>query len=323
MEIQTTESLIEEVRALADEQNGASRTDPQIIAMMNRGLRYVASRLARSTYVEPLLTRVSIATTDYDADVGLEVPRDAFEDRVLYVQMDVAGGPERVEQRTYRQVNALESSTAAAIPDAWYLRGRRIFFVQPPSGTYAALVDYLRGPDPLTPSQGRITSVDAAALSVTVDEVGGDLSPSSDTLGSFVNVIDPLTGLVRGTFQIASIVGTRVALRASPTRTTVQGRTLDTSFTDLDIAEDDYLCLSKGTCVPQFGAAWTTYLVEYAAAEVNRSLTDAMTQISTEIAKKAGEFAAAQSSGRTSTLRIKNKSRIWGGGSAVRYPTQG
>jgi hypothetical protein len=102
VDIQTTESLIEEIRALADETNTAAKSDDAIRAMMSRGQRYVATQMVRS-YPAPLVRRVPVSTAGYDAAAGLEVPRDALGDRVLLVQMDTPGGPPRsTNERTNR-----------------------------------------------------------------------------------------------------------------------------------------------------------------------------------------------------------------------------
>jgi hypothetical protein len=88
------------------------------------------------------------------------------------------------------------------------------------------------------------------------------------------------------------------------------------------VSEDDYICLSSGTCVPQFGEEWTSYIVQYAAAELGRSLADAMVQISAAIAKQAAELAAAQLSGRPNTMRREEQEPHLGGRRAFRYPVQ-
>lgn len=308
----TTADLIDEIRALAAEHDEANWTDANILAAATRGIRYVSAKLAED-YPEPLLDEVSIATTAYNADVGLQIPRDCFENRVLAVAMDTPGKPTEVDLRSSRNVSSHKFDSTTAIPTVAYIRGNRLFLAPSPNGAYSAIMEYVRKPDPYVLPLGRITAVGADY--VIVDEPSEDLSSAGDERESYVNVIDHLSGEVKGTLQIGFIESGKLTLRSTPIRSTIYGRTTSGSaaIDDLEIAEDDYVCSARGTCVPQFGDAFTGYVVDYAAAVITRSLESQMASINEAIARRAKEDAAAQRAGRPTTRRIKNRSSVWGG----------
>lgn len=316
----TTTELIDEIRSLADEHNTAAWTDDRVLAAANRGLRYVVSKLVED-YPEPLLVRAEIATTSYDADEGLEIPDDCYENRVVYVQMDTPGRPTPVEARTSRTIGAHEYDSSVAVPAAWYPRKRRVVLAPPPNGTYAALLDYVQKPDPLVPVWGRVTSV--GATYIVVDDLSTDVSSAGDEVESYVNVVDGSTGEIRGTFQVGHLEGGKLTLRATPVASTKMGRAVSgsASISTLGVAEDDYICHVRGTCVTQFGDMFSSYVVDYAAACISRALAEATASISEAIARRAKEDAAQQRAGRGATRRIKNRSRVWGGAS-FSYPRQ-
>jgi len=322
VEIVTVGQLVQEIRDQADEQNRSSRDDDSIVRMLNRGQRFICSQIVR-TYPAPLLKRKTVPLTNYDTAEGIEIPKDAFEDRVLQVSIDTPQGPTKVEQRAYNQVNVFEHSTKQLIPECWYIRGRRILFAPPPSGTYGALIDYVRQPDPLVLDKGRIESINTSENSIVVDSLGDGVVSNADDLHSYINIVDPLTGVIRGTLQVQSISnGNKIVFRTSPTRATVQGRAVSSSLTSIGAEIDDFICFSSGTCVPQFNQAFTTYLLQYGVAEVQRSLGDSMITISKSIADDAQRLSESMLAGRTRTARVKNMSPIWGGRRYSRFPTQ-
>lgn len=335
-EVRTVTDLIDEVRDQADEYNTASKDDDAILRMMNRGQRFVASQLVRS-YQEPLLARGQLDTSKYvssppnptpgtTSTVGIPAPRDCYEDRVLQLWVATTTTPTPIEQRTYRQVAAFEYQSPVAVPQFWYLRGRQIVTVPPMQNTYNLLVDYLRQPDKLVKPIGRIVNWDSTGGTwVVVDNLATDLVDTTTTdLKSFVNVVDGLTGLVKATLQVASISGNRLTWRITPTFASVQGRTLSTSTSqlvnDFAISGDDYICNVAGTCVPQFNGMLTGYIVEYATAALGRALAQTTAEISTQIAQVAEKAAEQQLAGRSTTRRIKSRSKVWARLPYARFP---
>ena len=328
-DIVTVADLVEEIREQSDEMNVAAKSDDAIVRVINRGQRWIAAQLARG-YRKPLVARTTLVTTNYDSSNGIEMPRDAFEDRIVQVYANTPVTPTKIEERDETQVSAFEYKQSVPIPQFWYIRGRNIITVPPMQSTYNLLVDYVRQPDPCVLPLGRVSEWDATSgawLSVA-DLDTTQLSTTTDSLASFINIVDGLTGRIKCTLQVSSISSTKLNLRAVPTYTEVYGRTVSTSFAALlntaqTITADDYACLAKGTCVPQFGLGLLTYLVEYSVAAIGRSLGDAMTQISDAIKKDAKEQAEQQGAGRPNTLRVKNRSRVWGHLPYTRPPYSG
>jgi hypothetical protein len=312
-DILTTQDLIDEVRDQADEYNTANKDDPAILRMINRGQRFVTSQLVR-TYQEPLLARATLDTSEYNATTGIEMPKDAFEDRLEMLWVDTPTSPVPLNQRTYRQIAAFNNGQSAAVPNLFYIRGRNIVTVPPIQSTYNLLVDYVRDPDKLVLPLGRISAWELENRWVIVRDLDTTaVSTEADALESFVNIIDGLTGLVKCTLQVSNISGDRLTFRSVSTYATVYGRTVTTDLTNITVTSDDYVCPASGTCIPQFGNAFVTYLVEYAVAALGRSLGDAQAAISSGIADKAQKAAEQQTAGRTNTRRVKNRSKVWGG----------
>lgn len=318
-----TAALIQEIREQTNEHNEVPLSDAAILRVMNRGLRYVTSELAR-TWEEPLVALAYYSASTYDPDVGFPLPDDAFEERITYVRVDTPAAPTPIPARSYSQVSALDvRGSRSFIPAAYYQKGRALFLVPRPASTYPILVDYVRLPDSYVKPIGRVSDVNLTANSVVLEDINLDLiSAASDQRKSFVNVIDGLTGIVKFTMQVARIDGSLVTFRTVPTRTTIDARPISTTMDPLVavVDADDYLCSSDGTCVSQLGQAFVSYIVEYAAAEIGRSLNDSMVQISASIAKRAEEAARQQRQGRPNVIRVKNRSKVWGAIRPSAYP---
>lgn len=321
--VPSTTDLIQEVREQADEFNVAAKSDDAIVRVLNRGLRFVSSELAR-TWEEPLIARASFDPSKYNPNVGFDLPDDIFEDRVTYVQVDTPAAPTSIQFRSYTQVTALNiRGSRSFVPVAAYQKGRALFLVPQPGASYAILVDYVRLPDPVTKPIGRITAVDLTGDAVSVSDLD-EAAVSSDITSqlAYVNVIDGLTGVVKATRQVQLIQGERLGFRASPSRTTVEGRHVSGAFTvdgpfepdgvTVDVAIGDYLCPVDGTCVLQLGQAFTSYLVQYAVAEIGRSLGDTTALLSKQIADRGEQAARQQRAGRPAIVRVKNRSKTWG-----------
>lgn len=335
-EVKTATDLITEVRDEADEYNVASKDDNAVLRMLNRGQRFVASQMVRA-WQDPLLVRGQLDTSKYvsspanpipgtPAATGIPIPRDCFEDRILQLWVATTSTPTPVEQRTYRQVSAFEYQSAVAVPQFFYVRGRQIVTVPPMNNTYNLLVDYLRQPDALVKPIGRVVNWDPSGGAwVVVDALDTSLVSTTTTdLKSFVNVVDGLTGLVKCTLQVASIVGNKMTWRATPTYATIEGRALSANTLglagDFALSADDYICNVAGTCVPQLNEMVTGFLVEYAVAALARSLGQATATISNAIAEEARKFAEQQKAGRTTTRRIKSRSKVWSRTPYARMP---
>ena len=322
--VPSTADLVLEIRDQADEYNVQAKSDDAIIRIMSRGLRFVASELSR-TWEEPLVVQACYSPAHYHRDRGFPLPLDIFEDRVTYVQVDTPAAPTPINYRSYTQVTALDiRGSRSFVPVAAYQKGRSLFVVPQPGASYDILVDYVRLPDPFVLPIGRITSVDLVGDAVGVDS--STFAPalvSSDVTSqlAYVNLIDGMTGLVKATRQVQLIQGSRLGFRATPNREIVEGRHVQGPFSadgpynldeSINVNVGDYLCSVDGTCVPQLSQMFTTYIVEYAVAEIGRSLGDASAAIAKQIADRGEQAARQQRAGRPVVMRVKNRSKVWG-----------
>ena len=324
MRVPNTAALVTEIREQADEKNVNSFTDEGIVRVMNRGLRFVTSQLARN-WEEPLVTVVRLSPSSYDRDRGFDLPSDIFENRVTYVEAVVSTSPVPIPFRSYSSVSSLKNGATASVPLAMYMRGNGLYTAPHINGGYDLDIYYVRIPDPLTLPIGRVNVVGPDSTYVVLDNIQLDrVSAASDQRLSYVNVIDGMTGQIKGTHQVSRVDLSKVTFRTSNlTRSEVEGRTVSADPAATGIAADDWLCPVDGTCVPQIGQFAVTYITLYAAAEIGRSLGDAAAQISQGIALRAEQAASQQRTGRPSVVRVKNRSPAWGVPRIRQlYPTQ-
>jgi len=207
-------------------------------------------------------------------------------------------------------VTDYESSARTATPDYYCVIGRRIRFIQTPSGTYSARIWFLRSPEKFMLEQGRIGLVNTSSNYVLVDEVGSDLTTESDQLGSYVNIVDGQTGEIRGTLQIQILGDNRITFRTTPTRTTVLNRTVGTTLTGLGAAADDYICSVEGTCVPYYSQPTRNFLVQYAVAELTRKLGGAA-DMEERVLERFERQIEKSFVSREHHTRVQKRSSIW------------
>lgn len=308
----TVTDLIAGVRSLTDELNPDSVSAVQdILTSLNRGQQYGFDILARK-YPEPILTHTIMAlasgVNEYD------IPEDAFEDRLLKVEMYIPSGSSgtyrEVPRISYRDISNYESSIQTNIPIYYCVIGRKVRFISTPSGTYSARIWYLREPDKLVMPQGRITHINALANYVIVDQIGSDVTTESDQLGSYANLIDGQTGIVKATLQIQNITDDKVSFRSVPQRASVLNRTVVGSL-PLDLSQDDYLTTIEGTCVPQVGSPITNFLIEYAVAEMTGKLGGDRGSEEAVLAKFETQVERMWV-GREKQMRVQKRSEKWG-----------
>lgn len=310
----TVQNLVDEVRSLTDEQNVDSvDTTADILPALNRAQDAAFDIYARS-YPEPILTYSTLTLVGGQQEY--DIPEDVFEDRILKLEIAVPSGSAAtyrdVQRISYRDISNYESASQTNVPYYYAIYGRKIRFVAQPTGTYNARMWYLRNPEKLVLPQGRVTVANTGSNYVIVDSIGEDLTTESDQLGSYVNVVDGQTGVVKKTLQIASIQENRVAFRASPLRSTVLGRTVSGSFSSSDIELDDYLCAIDGICIPYYGRPTSNFLVAHAVQEI----------ATVKLGGEAGPIQALVDSfekqvertwvGREKQTRIQKRSQNWG-----------
>ena len=310
----TVDQLLEETRSLLDEENVENIRDAEdLLPSLNRAQDYASNILSRH-YESPMLTyrTVDLSGTQQEYDL----PEDAFEERIEKVEIFHNGTFYEVKRIDYRDISMYETQVKLNIPYYYCIVGNKYRFVPAPTGTFEARVWYLRDPDPLVTQQGRITRVTPASNYVYVDQVGTDLSTESDSLNSFVNLVDGQTGEVKTTLQIKSIAGNKITFKSALDggRTDVYGRTIATSMPDgtgtVTIDIDDYICSAKGTCIPFFQKPFSNFLIQYTVAEITRKLggpADMQMRVLEDLEQQVERSWV----GREQSLRVKKRSRNW------------
>lgn len=309
----TVDDLLSDVRSMIDEDNIENIDDERdLLPALNRAQDYAANILSRH-YESPMLTKVDLTISSDEQEY--DIPEDAFEQRVEKLEMYINRLYYPIQRIEYRDISMYETPTRVNVPNYYCIVGKKIRFVPPPSGTYPARMWYLKDPDPLVASQGRITRVNAASNYIVVDEVGGDLTPTSDNLKSFVNIIDGQSGRIKATLQIKAINGGRITFKTALDggRTEVHGRVVDTEMAtagDNLVEIDDYVCLAEGTCVPFFQKPFSNFMVQYAVAEITRKLGGAA-DMELRVLQDLEKQVERSWVGREQSKRIKKRSRNW------------
>lgn len=266
----TVNDLIADVRQQLDEDSTLTVSDKaDILPALNRAQNYALDILVRQ-YKDPLLTHTTITAVSGQSEY--DIPEDAFEQRLLKVEVQIGGSFNELLRVDYQDVGRYESTLSTSTPYYYTVVGNQFKVLPPSNGVNNFRIWYLRDPLPLVPHQGRINIVNAAQNYIFVDVPGEDLTTVSDDLESFVNVVDGASGVRKATLQIQSIQSNKITFKTVPTRTTVLDIDVDTSMTGLGISQDDYICISSGVCVPFMKKPFSNFLVQYAVAEIVRKL---------------------------------------------------
>lgn len=322
--LQTTDTLVEEVRSLTNELNqDALQTERDILPALNRAQDHMMSILSRH-YPEPYLV-------EYPFDIvssrpNYTIPEDAWSDMVTKIEIVVPGQDYRheVTRAKYRDTTRYRSDTRPNVPNYYLIRGREIELIPQPSGTYDGVMWYLQAPENLVTQQGRITFVSASQNRINVDAIGDSISTDVESLESWVNIIDGQTGVVKATCQVQSITGTqglKFKSNISSNILTADGTILNrTPTTDLSqvldnkgniaVHPNDYICSIKGTCVPRFFTPGKNFVVNYAAADCGRAIGTPSDMLY-RLAEKFEKEIKDSWTGREASLRVKNKSPHW------------
>lgn len=311
----TAENLVEEVRSQLDEENADSvSTERDILPTLNRAQDYAFDIYARK-YPEPILKHAPLVLVADQQEY--DIPEEVFEDRILKIEIQVPTGGvgstfAEVQQISYSDLSDYESASKTNIPLYYAIFGRTIRFVASTTGTYPARIWYLRDPEKLVLPQGRITVINSSSNYMIVDQAGSSLTSESDLLGSYVNVVDGQTGVVKGSLQIQSInASNRIVFRTVPQRTTVLNRTISQLSALTTIEVDDYLCAIDGSCVPYYGRPTCNFLIQFTTAEITRKLGgDAATEES--VLAKFETQVERTFAKRQQITRVKKRSYIWG-----------
>lgn len=304
----TVDDLISQVRSLMAEENREAITDDDdILPALNRAQDFGCDVLARH-YADPLLAHENVTITsgvqEYD------IPESALEQRLEKVEVKINNLYYPVQKIEFRDASLYDTGTSRTTPNFWSIVGTKYRLYPNTTGTYPLRIWFLKEPLALVKQQGRINIINIVGNYVYVDEVGSDLTTESDQLNSYVNIIDGASGVRKATMQIQNIQGNKVTLKTVPLRTSVLDLTVDTAI-PTDIAEDDYLCIVQGTCVPFMKKPFSNFLVQYAVAEMTRKFNEGESDIEQRVLKQFEDQIESQWSGRTNSFRIQGRSNNW------------
>lgn len=306
----TVEDIARSVRARIDEMNRDSvDTERDIVPALNRALEYATDIYAR-IYPDPYIAYESLDLVNGQAEY--DIPDDVYEDRLVKVDVKVTDNTYNEVQRvSYQNLALYETESKSNTPFYYAIIGRKIRLVPRPLGGYDLRLWFVKNPEQLVLPQGRITLVQPTGQYLVVDNVGSDLSTESDSLSNYINVINFRTGEIKATYQIASIDGSRIYIRTSPSQTTSQGRDIATTLVDTPITRDDYICLSTGTCVPYLASPTTNFIIQFAIAEISRQLGINSVEEEQVLAKFEKQVQTTWA-GREVTTRVVKRSGAYG-----------
>jgi len=268
------DELVDLIRDDLDETNVADVSDADILQKLNRAQRKGVLKIIRN-YDSLFIANEDITTVSGVSDY--DFPDATYAGKVKKLELIESSLPRRIDRVWYRQSGRYVRAGTTTRPSKYELVGTKIRLFSTPAGGLTIKVWYVRKPEALVKSQGRILSsgIDSATSQpyVIVDTLGADITTASTLLNNYVNVIDHRTGRVKGTVQIASINTTNKQVlfkAASLTRSTVLGKTIAIALpTTLEV--DDYISTIHGTCVPEIPEAYHDYLTQHAVVAIKRS----------------------------------------------------
>jgi hypothetical protein len=271
--LDTVKDLIQQVRDVTDEDNVEDVSDAFIVRMLNRAQQDLVSEITRK-YNPQFMNEVVLTASDFSADnSGVNRVADlskymqsvAFKINSIDSRIGDAWTP--VRQVPFSHTLSLDTQTGTSLPVIYSLQGNRLY-VYPNVDTLVQLrIRYQMRPPKLTQIVGRITEISGSTF--TLDDASSLVGSSVDDLSAFVNIIDPYTGIIKGTYQAGDVSSTSFTV-VSPDRPKAFGKVVGTDVSTIEA--DDLVCSAEGTCVPYLVSDLTNYHVEIAAFHVKRAL---------------------------------------------------
>lgn len=269
----TTRKLVDAVRQQIMESNATRVSTDQILQAINRGFDDAVDMLAR-LYPDPM---ISYYEAYPDSDGRIELPEDAFQDRVLEVEYYPSSGNYRTRVTETDDVSAhgIYNDTTGGYPRIYSVIGRDIQFAPVNMQSVLCRVWYVKAPLPLVLDQGRLQTVDVASNYIVVDSLNTTDAETpisaSDAYGKYINIADATTGLIKCTLQVEAINDEQIVIKTSPTRTTVFNLPVSSAIPDT-VSPDDVISSVDGLGILFFNRPLANYLIQYAVNEVQRSL---------------------------------------------------
>lgn len=320
MATMNVQELVDQVRSQLDEFNEASITDQHVLDALNRAQKAATRITARR------LDTIFLATQELTTIGGqreYDMPDDVFGRRIEKVELLQSSIAWRIKHISYKDRDPYIVSSQTNRPYYYDIIGTQIRLYPEPSGGQTLIIHYSKTPDTMLIPQGQINRIDSANNYIIVDSIGSDVTTESDQRNSYINFIDYITGDVKGTMQAAFLdsgIGQIKFKSSGLTRSSVLGKTVSTSI-PTDVTEDDYICIVKGTAVPQLPNAYTDYLIQHSVVALKRRTREpteeeyaALKDIENELKKLI--------QGREQYMRIRKANSHWGrplGGTLRRY----
>jgi hypothetical protein len=300
------DDLVNMVRDGIDERNLDTVTNSDILQCMNRAQDYAADICARH-YQEPILTYTDLPLVNNQQEY--DIPDNAFEDRLEHVEVIIRGIHYELKYINYRQLAAYEIPTPQQVPSYYTIKGRKFRLIPAAIGSYIMRIWWLQNPETLQLSQGRVTVANPASNYVVLDSVGADLTTAATDNNCYVNFVNGTTGVIKGSAQIASIVGNKVTFKSTPDRLSVYGKNISGTL-PVDLSLDDQISTVTGTCVPILKKPFSNFFVQFTVSEIRRRLGDD-TATEMQVLKDFEDQVKHTWAGREQSIRITKRSRNW------------
>lgn len=307
----TVDDMVSQCRAQLDETNTANVTDSELVDALNRGQRKAANMTSR--YFRDLMWAVTTIQTN-SADTTYDIPDEAYGRRINHVTVQIGSIPYPLKRISNAEKHNYNIDSQAQRPYYYTVTKNTLEIYPPPAGNLTLNVHYTAKPEDMVKNQGRIESINSGSNYVIVDTLGSDISSVSTGFNSYVNIIDYVTGAVKGTLQVSEINTTtkQVTFKTSGlTRTKVLGKTLLTAIPST-VEADDYLSIVTGTCVPELPEAYIDFLMQSAIVDIRRRFGEPLEEDYRHY-KELEEEIRKMWIGRESQNRIRKASTHWKG----------
>jgi len=304
---QTVDELLQQVREQLDEFNTDTVDDAQILNALNRGHRK-ASNVTSRRLDEALLTTTDTTTNSTDLDT-YDMPKDIFARKIQSMQVVNGEFVWKIEKIDQAHAEPYLSNARVQRPYYYYVVGSQIRLVPTPKDGLTIRWWYLKKPDRLVESQGRITTI--GSTSVIVDSAGSDLSSENTSLNNYVSFIDFVTGKVKGSAQITgTVTNETINFKATPDRTSVLNKTVSGTL-PTDLAVDDHVCVVSGTCISQLPESYVDFVIQFAVLELKRRFGEPTQEEILALNEQEKELKKSWA-GRERKTRIRKSSSKWG-----------
>jgi hypothetical protein len=299
-----TEQLISEVRSLLDETNRARVSDElDIIPALNRGLDHGASIMSKH-FDDPLLKLITVTAIDNE----INIPADAFEGKIEKVELKRDSGFYEVDRIRTRDMNKFETMYADnTLPLRWAQVGNKIRILPKNIAGATLRIHYLKTPMSLGKTMGRVTRVGSDFL--VVDGLSTEVTTNADLNSSYINIVNPMSGDVKGSLQVKRINGDRLEFRSTPDKSSLLGQDI-VSLADITVEEEDRLALSGTSCTPFMPRPFSNFLISFAEGEIRRKFGEA-NELQVRATAELRKDVERSWVGRENTLRIDTRGGQW------------